>query len=84
MNRPGPSDARIGVLALTAMVACCALPVLLSAGLVAGLGAVLLSPPLILAGIVLAIAAVGLTRRRHQTRGDDRRRNAADGRPVHR
>ena len=56
-----PASSRIsGVLAALACAACCALPVLIAAGLVSTAGAALLQQTLIAVAGVLAVAALGL------------------------
>ena len=60
------SGAGLGVMAAVALVACCALPALIGAGLLATIGGVLRNPLIILAGVVLLVGAVGYAWRRHR------------------
>lgn len=77
MSRPRPTNLATGVLAALAVVACCALPLLVSAGLLTGAGAVLRSPYLLFAGLAAAAGAAGHARRRQR-----RRRGLTCGAPV--
>lgn len=64
----GTAAAGIGVALL--MIACCALPVLITGGALAGLGGLLGSPWLIAAAVVLVAAAIAVVvRRRRSGRG---------------
>jgi len=63
-----PSGAGFGVMAAVALVACCALPALIGAGVLATIGGVLRNPLIIGAGIVVLAGAVGYAWRR-QRRG---------------
>jgi mercuric ion transport protein len=67
----GATATAVGATALA--VLCCAAPVLIAAGALGALGAVLLNPVLLTAaGIVLAAAVTWvIVRRGHPTRGDD-------------
>ncbi|MEU9426257.1 hypothetical protein AB0D87_26025 [Streptomyces sp. NPDC048342] len=63
----GTATAGIGVALL--MIACCALPVLIAGGALAGLGGVLGNPWLIAAAVVLVAAAItAIVRRRRSGR----------------
>lgn len=62
------SGASLGVMAAVALVACCALPALIGAGVLATVGGVLCNPLIILAGIVVLAGAIGYSWRR-QRRG---------------
>lgn len=57
------SGAGLGVTAAVAVVACCALPALIGAGVVATIGGVLRSPLVVLVGIVALAGAVVFARR---------------------
>lgn len=61
-----PNGAGLGAMAAVALVVCCALPALIGAGVLATLGGVLRSPPIIVAGIVVLVGAVGYAYRRRQ------------------
>ena len=62
------SGAGLGVMAAVALVACCALPALIGAGVLATIGGVLCNPLIILAGIVVLAGAIAFTWQR-QRRG---------------
>lgn len=57
MRTTSKSGAGLGVLAGIACVACCALPVLITAGVLSGAGAAFLAGKMPIIAIVLAIAA---------------------------
>jgi Predicted transcriptional regulators len=68
-DRPGMGSAPgIGIVLL--MIACCALPVLVLSGALAGIGAWLGNPWVIAAAVVLAVAAVTVLVRRRARRDD--------------
>lgn len=63
MSRPS-SGAGIGVMAAVAVVTCCALPALISAGVLATTGGVLGNPPIIAAAALVLGGAVAYALRR--------------------
>ncbi|GAA3710704.1 hypothetical protein ABZ628_21715 [Streptomyces diastaticus] len=68
-DRPG-MDAAPGIGIVLLMIACCALPVLILSGALAGIGAWLGNPWVIAAAVVLAVAAVTVLVRRRAHRDD--------------
>ncbi|MCD0449061.1 hypothetical protein LO762_07645 [Actinocorallia sp. API 0066] len=72
MSSKAGAGAGLGVLAVLACVACCALPVLIAAGVVSGAGAAVLVERMPLVAALLGAAAVAVfalaaRRRRHAT-----------------
>lgn len=59
MNTTSKSGTGLGILAGTACVACCALPVLITAGVLSGTGAAFLADKMPIIAVVLAVAAAG-------------------------
>lgn len=68
-NQPGGSGLLMAAGAGLLMVACCALPVLIAGGVLAGIGGFLRNPWVIGAGIALLVLAVLTTTRRHHGPG---------------
>ncbi|MGH9176978.1 MAG: hypothetical protein ACRD0N_00285 [Acidimicrobiales bacterium] len=83
-DRPtrGAAQAGLGFGAVALMLLCCAGPALLAAGALGSLGAILGNPLVILAGSVVAAAAVIGAGRRH-SRGAACCTSKHDGRPGH-
>jgi hypothetical protein len=69
MSDSGSSGAGLGVLALVAMVGCCAAPLLISAGVLGAIGAGLRSVVVIVVAGVIVVVAVLVAVRRHRRRG---------------
>ena len=64
MSRPRPAGARFGLTAVVAMVTCCALPALISAGVLGTIGAVLRNPLIMVAAALVLGGAVAYALRR--------------------
>lgn len=64
MSRSPSSGAGFGLMAVVAMVTCCALPVLISAGILATIGGVLRNPLIIAAAALVLAGAVAYALRR--------------------
>lgn len=65
MSRSPSSGAGLGIVAAVAMVTCCALPALVSAGALAVIGGALRSPLVIAAAVLVLAGAVAYALRRH-------------------
>lgn len=64
MSRSPSSGAGFGLMAVVAMVTCCALPVLISAGVLATIGGVLRNPLVLVAAALVLGGAVAYALRR--------------------
>jgi len=81
MSRSPSSGAGLGLMALAAMATCCALPVLISAGVLATIGGVLRNPLIMVAAALVLGGAVAYALRRVR-RGEARAVSDAAAEPA--